>query len=82
MLATLYPASSPQAQQTVNLVNHLRHDLIPGAEQGTSLVVHVGGATGGAGDMLAVIRDRESQLLERLYAAEAEPRRGSTDDGL
>lgn len=33
-------------------------------------------ATGGAGDFLAVIHERESQLLERLYAGEAEPFRG------
>ena len=45
MLATLYPATSPQASQTVNLVDNLRDNLIPRAEHGTSLVVHVGGET-------------------------------------
>ena len=45
VLATLYPTSSPQATQTVALVNTLRHDLIPQAEQGTTLSVHVGGVT-------------------------------------
>jgi RND superfamily putative drug exporter len=44
-LAVVYPASSPQAQQTVTLVNHLRNDVIPSAEQGTTLAVHVGGLT-------------------------------------
>ena len=29
LLATLYPATSPQAQQTVDLVNNLRDHLIP-----------------------------------------------------
>ena len=29
VLATVYPATSPQARQTVNLVNDLRHNLIP-----------------------------------------------------
>jgi len=33
-------------------------------------------ATGGAGEFLAVIHDRESQLLQRLYAGEADPFRG------
>jgi hypothetical protein len=33
-------------------------------------------ATGGAEDFLAVVRERESQLLERLYAGAAEPFRG------
>jgi RND superfamily putative drug exporter len=44
-LATLYPATSPQARQTIGLVNHLRGQLIPAAEKGTTLAVHVGGAT-------------------------------------
>ena len=29
LLATLYPATSPQASQTINLVNNLRDNLIP-----------------------------------------------------
>jgi hypothetical protein len=33
--------------------------------------------TGGAADFLAVIRERETQLLERLYAGEAQPLRGT-----
>jgi putative drug exporter of the RND superfamily len=45
MLATLYPATSPQASQTINLVDNLRDTLIPRAEHGTSLAVHVGGET-------------------------------------
>jgi RND superfamily putative drug exporter len=45
VLATLYPTTSPQAKQTVTLANHLRHQLIPQAENGTSLQVHVGGVT-------------------------------------
>jgi RND superfamily putative drug exporter len=45
MLATLYPATSPQASQTINLVDNLRDSLIPRAEHGTSLAVHVGGET-------------------------------------
>jgi len=45
VLATLYPTTSPQASQTINLVNNLRNDLIPQAAHGTGLVVHVGGVT-------------------------------------
>jgi RND superfamily putative drug exporter len=45
VVATLYPASSPQATRTITLVNDLRHDIIPRAETGTSLQVHVGGET-------------------------------------
>jgi RND superfamily putative drug exporter len=38
VLATLYPATAPQAEQTV-------HDLVLQAESGNYLVVHVGGVT-------------------------------------
>lgn len=44
-LATLYPTTAPQAQQTSDLVSTLRDQLIPEAEQGTGLAVHVGGVT-------------------------------------
>jgi RND superfamily putative drug exporter len=44
-LATLYPTTAPQAQQTNDLVSTLRDKLIPDAEQGTNLAVHVGGPT-------------------------------------
>jgi putative drug exporter of the RND superfamily len=44
-LATLYPTTSPQAEATVTLVEHLRNNLIPAAERGTTLAVHVGGVT-------------------------------------
>jgi putative drug exporter of the RND superfamily len=45
LLATLYPKTSPQATQTVSLVNELRNQLIPQTEKGSSLTVHVGGVT-------------------------------------
>jgi RND superfamily putative drug exporter len=44
-LATLYPTTTPQATQTVKLVNHLRQDAVLAAEQDSGLVVHVGGPT-------------------------------------
>jgi putative drug exporter of the RND superfamily len=58
LLATLYPTTSPQAQQTVNLVNDLRDHLIPRAAQGTSLVVHVGGVTATNIDFAHVLTDK------------------------
>ena len=45
LLATLYPTTSPQAKQTVTLVNELRDQTIPQAEKGSDLAVHVGGET-------------------------------------
>jgi RND superfamily putative drug exporter len=39
------PTTSPQDQGTSDLIKTLRHDVIPQAEQGTSLTVRVGGQT-------------------------------------
>jgi RND superfamily putative drug exporter len=57
-LATVYPATGPQDGPTVDLVNHLRHDLIPQAAHGTSLVVHVGGVTATNIDFAHVLTDK------------------------
>jgi RND superfamily putative drug exporter len=45
VIATVFPTTSPQAPQTVSLVNRLRNDVIPKAEKDTSLQAHVGGQT-------------------------------------
>jgi RND superfamily putative drug exporter len=58
LLATVYPTTSPQAEQTVNLVNDLRDHLIPQATDGTSLVVHVGGVTATNIDFAHVLTDK------------------------
>jgi RND superfamily putative drug exporter len=58
LLATVYPTTSPQAQQTVNLVNDLRDHLITTAADGTSLVVHVGGVTATNIDFAHVLTDK------------------------
>jgi RND superfamily putative drug exporter len=55
VIATLYPATAPQDQQTVTLVSTLRESLIPQAERGSSLVVHVGGQTATAIDFAHVL---------------------------
>ncbi|MBE7188380.1 MMPL family transporter [Jatrophihabitans endophyticus] len=49
-VANLYPRTSPQAQATTDLVNHLRSDVLPGAEAGTGVHVLVGGSTAGQVD--------------------------------
>jgi RND superfamily putative drug exporter len=58
VLATVYPTTSPQAGETVTLVNHLRAGLIPQAEHGTSLAVHVGGVTATNNDFSHVLTDK------------------------
>ncbi|MFF7755138.1 MMPL family transporter [Streptomyces sp. NPDC007971] len=52
---TLVPDSAPQSQRTSDLVDRLRSDVLPRAETGTSLDVHVGGVTAGYDDFADVI---------------------------
>ncbi|MFF5479400.1 MMPL family transporter [Streptomyces sp. NPDC012935] len=52
---TVVPESSPQSRQTSDLVDRLRSEVLPRAETGTSLDVHVGGMTAGYDDFADVI---------------------------
>ncbi|KAB2974924.1 MMPL family transporter [Streptomyces sp. SS1-1] len=52
---TVVPDSSPQSHRTSDLVDRLRDDVLPRAETGTSLDVHVGGMTAGYDDFADVI---------------------------
>jgi RND superfamily putative drug exporter len=44
-LLSVVPASSPQSQETEDLVNHLRDDVLPTQLQGSGVDVKVGGVT-------------------------------------
>jgi putative drug exporter of the RND superfamily len=57
-LATVYPATGPQDGPTVDLVNHIRQDLISRAARGTGLIVHVGGVTASNVDFAHVLTDK------------------------
>ncbi|MFE7952584.1 MMPL family transporter [Streptomyces sp. NPDC057426] len=52
---TVVPDSSPQSKATSDLVDRLRADVLPAAEQGTSLDVHVGGVTASYDDFAEII---------------------------
>ncbi|MFE0511373.1 MMPL family transporter [Streptomyces sp. NPDC058964] len=52
---TVVPGSAPQSQRTSDLVDRLRTDVLPRAETGTSLDLHVGGVTAGYDDFADVI---------------------------
>ncbi|MFJ9804796.1 MMPL family transporter [Streptomyces wuyuanensis] len=54
-VVTVVPDSPPQSQRTSELVDRLRADVLPGAESGTSLEVHVGGVTASYDDFADVI---------------------------
>ncbi|MFD9165654.1 MMPL family transporter [Streptomyces sp. NPDC059558] len=52
---TVVPDSAPQSRATSDLVDTLRRDVIPGAGQGNSMEVHVGGVTAAYDDFAEVI---------------------------
>ncbi|MEU8590034.1 MMPL family transporter [Streptomyces sp. NPDC048664] len=52
---TVVPDSAPQSEQTSELVHRLRSDVLPHAEQGTTLDLSVGGVTASYDDFASVI---------------------------
>ena len=52
---TIVPESAPQSQKTSDLVDRLRTEVLPRAETGTSLDLHVGGVTASYDDFADVI---------------------------
>ncbi|MFE7516506.1 MMPL family transporter [Streptomyces sp. NPDC057540] len=54
-LLTVVPDSAPQSKATSELVDRLRTDVLPKAEDGTSLDVHVGGVTASYDDFAEII---------------------------
>jgi RND superfamily putative drug exporter len=54
-LLTVVPETAPQAKATSELVDRLRTEVLPVAESGTSLQVHVGGVTASYDDFAEVI---------------------------
>lgn len=57
-LAEVYPAGSPQAQSTTDLINNLRDAVIPAALHGQHLQVLVGGATAIGNDVAAQLSSK------------------------
>ena len=57
-LAEVYPAGSPQAQSTTDLINNLRDTVIPAALHGQHLQVLVGGATAIGNDVAAQLSSK------------------------
>ncbi|MFF4120532.1 MMPL family transporter [Streptomyces sp. NPDC001714] len=52
---SVVPKTSPQSAKTSDLIDHLRSDVIPKAEQGTSMKVYVGGTTASNDDFASVL---------------------------
>jgi RND superfamily putative drug exporter len=60
---TVVPTTGPQDQATVDLVNVLRDDVLPGVTSGTDLDVHVGGVTASSIDSSDNIAKRLPLLI-------------------
>ncbi|WOX15412.1 MMPL family transporter [Streptomyces sp. N50] len=54
-IVQVVPTTSPQDKQTSDLIDHLRDKVIPAAEKGTTLKVHVGGSTAIFNDFATVL---------------------------
>ena len=54
----VYPDSAPQAVATTNLVNHLRHDVLPALQKRTGVPVLVGGFTAASIDFSHVLSSK------------------------
>jgi RND superfamily putative drug exporter len=54
----VYPASAPQAPATTNLVNHLRHDVVPPLVRRSGAPILVGGFTAGSIDFSHVLASK------------------------
>ncbi len=54
----VYPSSGPQSQTTTDLVNRLRHDVLPPIERQTAMPVLVGGFTAGSIDFSHVLASK------------------------
>ncbi|MFL5928729.1 MAG: MMPL family transporter [Gaiellaceae bacterium] len=52
---TVFPTTSPQSEQTYNLVEHLRSDVIPPLARPKGLAVYVGGSTASQVDFAHVL---------------------------
>jgi RND superfamily putative drug exporter len=55
---TVVPEAAPQSRTTSDLVDRLREEVLPSAQSGTSLDVHVGGITAGHDDFAQIIVDK------------------------
>ncbi|MFF7789975.1 MMPL family transporter [Streptomyces sp. NPDC007991] len=57
-VVSVVPTTSPQSEATSDLIHHLRDDVIPQAEQGTSMKVYVGGVTASNDDFASVLMSK------------------------
>ncbi|MEH0421248.1 MMPL family transporter [Streptomyces sp. B21-083] len=57
-VVSVVPTTSPQSAATSDLISHLRDQVIPPAEQGTSMKVYVGGLTASNDDFASTLMSK------------------------
>ncbi|MFE3270018.1 MMPL family transporter [Streptomyces sp. NPDC059215] len=67
-LIDVVPTSAPQDKATSTLISHLRKDVVPAVEQGSSLTVYVGGRTAASADLADVLASKLPLFLGVIVA--------------
>jgi putative drug exporter of the RND superfamily len=67
-IVQVVPSSAPQDARTSQLITHLRQDIIPAAEKGTALQVHVGGLTAIFDDFAGVLSSKLPMFIGVIVA--------------
>jgi putative drug exporter of the RND superfamily len=67
-IAQVVPTTSPQDVATDDLIDRLRDDVVPAAEQGSSMQVYVGGSTAIFKDFASVLTDKLPLFLGVIIA--------------
>ncbi|WP_432198252.1 MMPL family transporter [Streptomyces sp. bgisy027] len=67
-IVQVVPTTSPQSEQTAELIQHLRDDVIPPAEKDTTLQVYVGGQTAIFDDFADVLTGKLPLFLTVIVA--------------
>jgi RND superfamily putative drug exporter len=62
------PTTSPQSKQTSDLIDRLRHDVVPPAERGSTMKVYVGGQTAIFDDFAGVLTGKLPLFLGVIIA--------------
>jgi RND superfamily putative drug exporter len=57
-IVNVIPTTSPQEEETDDLVSKLRNDVVPDATQGTGVTVHVGGQNAALQDQSELVKER------------------------
>ncbi|WP_433476302.1 MMPL family transporter [Spirillospora sp. CA-142024] len=67
-IVQVVPKTSPQSKETADLISHLRDDVIPPAERGSTLKVYVGGQTAIFDDFAEVLTGKLPLFLTVIIA--------------